>query len=148
MQKKKDIYVNNKQFVELLEKYQQNPTKKTYEKLGKIFVEISTRFLYSPTKINYTQDIKNDTISDACLMMIKAINKFDSSKSTNAFAYFTQIVLNSFRQNIGKFKKRDAMFTSLDFIDNIDEIPDFITIRESIEQIDTNEDVSRIARYF
>lgn len=148
MKKKKDIYVNNKKFVGLLEKYQQDPSRVVYEKLGRIFLEISTRYLYKPNVVNYTKDIKDDTISDATFMMVKAINKFDSSKSQNAFAYFTQIVHNSFLQNLSKFKRRDAIFTSLDFIDNIDEIPDFITIRESIEKVDVSEVNSKISKYF
>lgn len=148
MKKVKDEYVNNKEFISLLAEYKETKSKRTFEKLGKIFLEISQRYLFRPNAVNYSQDIKNDTISDACYTMVRYMDRFDPERSNNAFAYFTQIARNCFLQNLKHFKRRDETFTTLDFVDNLDDFVDGVTIKESVETVDTTRQMSQISKYF
>jgi DNA-directed RNA polymerase specialized sigma24 family protein len=59
-------------------------------------------------------------VSDAVFYMCKYIDKFDTEK-TNPFTYFTTVAKNAFLQNIESYNSRDAMFTSLEYIDNIED---------------------------
>jgi hypothetical protein len=111
-------YINNEEFHRLLVEYKKTEDKKLYEKIGSYFIKISTNLLNSPNFINYTQDRKDDMISDSCYYMTLYFRNFDLDK-TNAFAYFSQIASNSFKQNINKTNANSDIFISLDSIQNM-----------------------------
>jgi len=113
------IYVKNSEFLELLRKFEETKDRKIYEKLGKIFMLIAQNFLNKPWFINYTDDRKDEMISDAYYCMIKYRENFDLSKN-NPFAYFTMIAHNAFLQNIKKYKLRQEKYISLDLTETLD----------------------------
>ena len=112
-------YVNNKMFYNLLSEYRKNGEKKIHEEIGKCFLLISQNLLNKSNFINYTQDRKDEMISDAVYYMCRYTDKFDLNRK-NPFAYFTMIARNAFLQNINDYGKRDSMFTSIEYIDNAD----------------------------
>lgn len=114
-------YINNKNFYEQLKDYKETNSKQNYEKIGKSFLLIAKNLLNKSNFINYTQDRKNEMISDATYYMCRYIQRFDIQRK-NPFAYFTMIARNAFLQNINDYGKRDAMFTSIEYIENAAEI--------------------------
>lgn len=111
-------YVDKNRFRELLIDYRETKSKKIYEEIGKIFLLISQNLLNKSNFINYTQDRKDEMISDAVFYMCRYIDKYDITRN-NPFAYFTTIARNAFLQNINSKNKTDNMFTSIEYIDNI-----------------------------
>lgn len=116
-------YVTNKELLETLLEYRKTKSNKTYNKLGKMFLEIATNHLYKPNFVNYSDDIKDNAISDACFFMCKYKDNFDENRSKypNPFSYFSQIAKFAMIQNINKFHKKDDKELSLEFIDNFNE---------------------------
>jgi len=110
-------YVNNKEFHSLLKEYRLTKSKKTYEQIGKIFLLIARNLLNKSNFINYTQDRKDEMVSDAVYYMCRYVDKFDVERK-NPFAYFTMIARNAFLQSINDYSKKDSMFTSMECIDN------------------------------
>jgi hypothetical protein len=118
--KKKPLdYVSNEDFYNLLKEYKKTGDRKVYEKIGKAFIKIASNILHSPNFINYTQDRKNEMISDATFCMVSYVDNFKFNKTDNPFAYFSQIAINAFKQNINKNNKRAAMFVPITAIQNM-----------------------------
>ena len=106
-------YVDNAKFLEAMIEY-----KKEYnisinndkelpqisEYLGSVFLKIAQRLSFRPNFINYT--FKNDMISDGIENCLHYIHNFNPDKSTNPFAYFTQIIYYAFIRRIQKEKKQ------------------------------------------
>lgn len=122
-------YVDNKKFLEALIEYRQQvvhaqenglekPQVSRY--LGECFIKIATHLSYKGNFINYT--FKDDMISDGIENCLTAVEKFDPAKSTNPFAYYTQIIYFAFIRRIQKEKKQQvAKYRMLENID-IDQI--------------------------
>ncbi len=68
------------------------------------FLQIAQRLSYRPNFINYTY--KDDMISDGLENCLAYMHNFDPDKSTNPFAYFTQIIYYAFLRRIQKEKKQ------------------------------------------
>ena len=111
-------YIDKKVFHKLLIEYSKNNSKKVYEEIGKSFLLIARNVLNKPNFIDYTPDRKDEMVSDSVFYMCKYIKKYDITRE-NPFAYFTTIAHNAFLQNINKYSKMDKMFTSIEYIDNI-----------------------------
>ena len=58
--------------------------------LGECFVKIATHLSYKPNFVNYM--FREDMISDGIENCVQYIHNFNPEKSTNPFAYFTQII--------------------------------------------------------
>jgi len=71
---------------------------------------------YKSNFINYT--FKDDMISDGIENCLTAAAKFDPAKSSNPFAYYTQIIYFAFIRRIQKEKKHQA--TKYKIIENLD----------------------------
>ena len=113
-------YVNNKKFLKLLKEYKETESKKVYNEIGKNFILIAENLLNKTNFINYTQDRKDEMISDATYTMCRYIKLYKTEKSNNPFSYFTRIAYNCFRQNLNYHKKLNKHFISLSFIENFD----------------------------
>jgi hypothetical protein len=107
-------YVNNKEFLDALVQYKLDCKKaaENNEKrpqipryIGECFLHIATRFGYQGNYANYS--FKEDLISDAVENMSRYILNFDPEKSTNPFAYFTQITYYAYLRRI-KIEKRES----------------------------------------
>ena len=144
-------YINNKEFLKAIIDYQTHITE--CEKNGKpkpyvtdyialCFLQIAQRLSYRPNFINYTY--KDDMISDGLENCLAYMHNFDPEKSTNPFAYFTQIIYYAFLRRIQKEKKQQyikykyfdqkAGFEQMDELQEHDkESFDFINERGSID---------------
>ena len=106
-------YVDNAKFLEAMIEYKNeyNEAKKNNkelpqisEYLGSVFLKIAQRLSFRPNFINYA--FKNDMISDGIENCLHYIHNFNPEKSSNPFAYFTQIIYYAFIRRIQKEKKQ------------------------------------------
>ena len=112
-QKKKEHYVNNKDFLEAMIVYRtkvisarekDEPKPKVPEYIGSCFLKIATHLSYRPNFVNYM--FKDDMICDGIENCLQYIDNFDPEKSRNPFAYFTQITYFAFLRRIQREKKQ------------------------------------------
>jgi len=120
MTKKKEHYVNNKEFLEALVVYRKKvqqaaskgePHPKVPNYIGECFLKIATHLSYRPNFVNYM--FKDDMICDGIENCLQYIDNFDPEKSSNPFAYFTQIIYYAFLRRIQKEKKQLDIKTKL-----------------------------------
>ena len=111
--KNKDHYVNNKDFLEALVEYKKEveenalegkPKPQVSRYIGECFIKIATHLSYKPNFINYM--FRDEMISDGVENCIQYIDRFDLKKSSNPFAYFTQIIYYAFLRRIQKEKRQ------------------------------------------
>ena len=111
--KKSEHYVNNKELLEALINYRAEvavakakdlPKPRISNYLGECFVKIATHLSYKPNFVNYM--FREDMISDGIENCVQYIHNFNPEKSTNPFAYFTQIIHYAFLRRIQKEKKQ------------------------------------------
>ena len=117
--KKKKVtqhYVDNKKFLEAMVTYKDkvNNAKNNNRKkpdvtdyIGECFLKIANHLSYRPNFINYTY--RDDMISDGIENCLQYMSNFDPAKSTNPFAYFTQIIYYAFIRRIQKEKKQQQV---------------------------------------
>lgn len=74
------------------------------EYIGECIFKIATKLATKPNFASYTY--KDEMISDGIEVCIRYIHNFDPEKSSNPFAYFTQIIYYAFLQRIQKEKKQ------------------------------------------
>ena len=110
---KKQHYVNNQDFLAAIIEYKQKvkiaeekglPKPRVNNYIGSCFLKIATHLSYRPNFINYMY--KDDMICDGIENCVQYIDNFDPAKSTNPFAYFTQIVYYAFLRRIAKEKRQ------------------------------------------
>tara|TARA_Y100000004_G_scaffold87987_1_gene98630 strand:+ start:745 stop:1239 length:495 start_codon:yes stop_codon:yes gene_type:complete len=111
--KNKEYYVNNKEFLEAITVYRkkviaskENGTAKPRvpNYIGECFLKIATHLSYKPNFVNYM--FREDMICDGIENCLQYIDNFDPEKSSNPFAYFTQIIYYAFLRRIQKEKKQ------------------------------------------
>ena len=106
-------YVDNQRFLEEITEYQtkrleakddgsESPPCPEY--IGECFMKIAQRLSYRPNFINYA--FRDDMISDGIENCVQYIKNFNPEKSSNPFAYFTQIIYYAFIRRIQKEKKQ------------------------------------------
>ncbi len=113
MAKSKEHYVNNKDFLHAIVQYKNrvekakengDPKPPVGEYIGGCFLKIAQHLSYKPNFVNYM--FKDDMIGDGIENCITYIDNFDPAKSSNPFAYFTQIIYYAFLRRIQKEKKQ------------------------------------------
>ena len=112
--KKKTIhYIDNSKFLEEMIKHRDRVAAAKLkdkippvvpEYIGECFMKIAQRLSFRPNFINYA--FKDDMISDGIENCLQYIHNFNPEKSTNPFAYFTQIIYYAFIRRIQKEKKQ------------------------------------------
>ena len=111
--KQTENYVNNKEFLAAISEYRQKviaakasgkPRPRVTNYLGECFLKIATHLSYKPNFVNYM--FREDMICDGIENCLQYIDNFDPEKSTNPFAYFTQIIYYAFLRRIQKEKKQ------------------------------------------
>lgn len=111
--KKTENYVNNKEFLEAITVYrsallnakQNNLSKpRVPNYIGDCFLKIATHLSYKPNFVNYMY--RDEMISDGIENCLQYIHNFDPEKSSNPFAYFTQVIYFAFLRRIAKEKKQ------------------------------------------
>lgn len=113
MAREKVNYVNNAEFLKSIIEYKKacNDAENSGESnpqipntIGYAIYKIATRLASRPNFSGYTY--KDDMISDGLENAIQALGNFDPEKSSNPFAYFTQIIWFAFLRRIDKEKKQ------------------------------------------
>lgn len=106
-------YINNADFCKALTEYkakvlqakQENkPKPKIPNYIGECFLKIAEGLSHKPNFINYTY--RDEMIADGVENCLMYFENFDETKSSNAFAYFTQIIYYAFLRRIQKEKKQ------------------------------------------
>lgn len=105
--KEKPHYVSNPTFLAAMadwkaacdlaeKKNKERPVMPRY--IGECILKIATRLSYAPNFIGYSY--RDEMIGDAIENCSRVLHKFDPDKSTNPFAYTTQICYNAFLRRI------------------------------------------------
>lgn len=106
-------YVDNKQLYACIVEYRQKvlearekgePRPQIPNYVGACILMIANRLSTKPNFVNYSY--REEMISDGVENCICYIDNFDPLKSTNPFAYFTQIIYYAFLRRILKEKKQ------------------------------------------
>ena len=146
---KSEHYVNNKAFLNAIVIYRNqclraeeagDPRPRITNYLGECFVKIATHLSYKPNFVNYM--FREDMISDGIENCVQYINNFDPAKSSNPFAYFTQIIHYAFLRRIQKEKRQMDIRAKIIERSGFDEVmtadgnfnaSDYNTIKENIQ---------------
>ena len=113
MARKKQHYVDNERFLEVMSDYREKylQAKEDEEELpvipdyaGECFLKIAERLSHRPNFINYA--FREEMVSDGIENSVMYASNFNPEKSTNPFAYFTQIIYFAFLRRIEKEKKQ------------------------------------------
>ena len=111
--KPKRNYVNNPEFLQAIIAYKASckeaeesgePDPQIPNYIGECIYQIANRLATKPNFSGYTY--KDEMISDGLENAIQALGNFDPDKSSNPFAYFTQIIWYAFLRRIEKEKKQ------------------------------------------
>ena len=113
MARKKQHYVDNERFLEVMSDYREKylqakdndielPIIPDYA--GECFLKIAERLSHRPNFINYA--FREEMVSDGIENSVMYASNFNPEKSTNPFAYFTQIIYFAFLRRIEKEKKQ------------------------------------------
>lgn len=106
-------YVNNAEMLEAIKQYKADIAEaraagkedpRVPEYLGECVLKIATRLSHKHNFINYSY--RDDMILDGIENCIQCMASFDPSKSSNPFAYFTQVIYFAFLRRIAKEKKQ------------------------------------------
>ena len=120
--KTKVHYVENRALYEALVEWQKHIRSNTRKKLprpplpdfvAECMVKMANRLSQKAGFVNYTY--REDMIGDSLESCLRYIHNFDPAKSTNAFAYITQIIHNAFIRRIQKEQKQ--LYVKMKIID-------------------------------
>ena len=126
---KKEHYVNNKEFLAAMTVYRKSVRKAERQKqdkppvtdyIGSCFLKIANHLSYRPNFINYT--FRDDMVSDGIENCLQYLDNFNPAKSSNPFAYFTQIIYYAFIRRIQKEKKQTTIKHRLIMDSNYDDV--------------------------
>lgn len=121
-------YIDNEEFIKLILVYKKTRNKVVYNEIGKNLLAIVNNQLRLPCFINYTDDRKSEMISDALYYMTRSIDRYNPMYASgnalegNPFSYFTMIAQRAFLQRLAYYKRMDAIFKPISYIDNIEGI--------------------------
>jgi hypothetical protein len=111
----KKHYVNNPEFLKEMKvhiaavkkaKKHKKPLPQVSEYIGECIFSIANKLANKPNFVNYP--FREEMISDGIENSLQYLNNFNPSKSSNPFAYFTQIIYFAFVRRIQKEKKHLA----------------------------------------
>jgi len=109
----KNHYINNKDFLREMTKYRTairkakrlgEPKPQIPQYVAECFMKIAENLSHKPNFLSYT--FRDEMVADAIENCVMYVNNFDQAKSSNPFAYFTQIVYYAFLRRIQKEKKQ------------------------------------------
>ena len=141
MKKKTEYYVNNKEFLIAISGYRNSVIKarddgadrpRVPNYIGECFLKIATHLSYKPNFVNYM--FREDMICDGIENCLQYIDNFNPEKSSNPFAYFTQIIHYAFLRRIQKEKRQL-------------EIRQKIIERSSFDEVMSSDDKDNYAAY-
>jgi len=108
----KNNYIDNKQFLDEMVKFRKSVNKAKRAKeprpqiprfIAECFLKIAENYSHNHKFIAYT--FKDEMISDAVENCVRYIDNFDPKKSSNPFAYFSQVTFFAFLRRIKREKQ-------------------------------------------
>lgn len=111
--KKTKHYINNADFLQALIEYKDKcveaekankPEPRVPNYIGECFIKIAEHLSRKPNFVSYS--FRDEMIADGIENCIMYFRNFDPTKSTNPFAYFTQIIYFAFLRRITREKKQ------------------------------------------
>ena len=118
-------YINNQEFLAALIKHKESVLEAANKKeekpqvpnyIGECFIKIANQLAFKSNFINYS--FREDMILDAIENCLIYMDNFDPKKSSNPFAYFTQITYYAFIRRIQKEKRH--LQTKYKYIESLD----------------------------
>jgi hypothetical protein len=110
----KNHYINNKDFLNEMTKYRASiqeakrlgslPKPQIPRYVAECFMKIAENLSHKPNFLSYT--FRDEMVADAIENCVMYVDNFDPAKSSNPFAYFTQITYYAFLRRIQKEKKQ------------------------------------------
>ena len=109
----KNHYINNKDFLKEMTKYRISirkakrlglPKPQIPRYVAECFMKIAENLSHKPNFLSYT--FRDEMVADAIENCVMYVDNFDPAKSSNPFAYFTQITYYAFLRRIQKEKKQ------------------------------------------
>lgn len=109
-------YVDNKKFLEALKEHRalcekakeegtEPPQISNY--IGKTLMDIATHLSYKSNFINYSY--RDEMILDGIENCLRYVHNFNPDRSSNPFAYFTQVIFYAFLRRIAREKKQTVI---------------------------------------
>lgn len=151
MSKKSSQFIDGKKFYQAMADYRTKcdatpegePRPRIPNYIGECFLKIATHLAHRPNFSNYV--FKEEMIGDAIESMVVYCHNFDPTKTSSAFAYFTQIAWYSFIRRIEREKKQLAIWDKLiekssfstffgGEVDGTVELANFEQIKSTVEQ--------------
>ena len=148
--KRKNNFIDNKEFYAAMKAYiteielakeQGKPKPRIPRYIGKCFLDIAEHLSTRPNFSNYMY--RQDMVMDAVENCVVCCNRFDPTKSSNPFSYFTQVCWYAFIRRIGKEKKQieicDKIISKSGFEeffvgDQLGTSSDFNSIKDVVDQ--------------
>jgi len=139
MPRKKQHYVDNVKFLEIMSEYRESYLKakdddeitpQIPDYAGECFLKIAERLSHRPNFINYA--FREEMVSDGIENCVMYASNFNPEKSTNPFAYFTQIIYYAFLRRIEKEKKQ--LYIKYKTMDEFSSFEDHVDIGEMDSQ--------------
>lgn len=109
---KSNHYINNDMLVEELRKSKElgKPTLELVDMFKKLSRKISGSFIYD------NEEDRIDCVMFSLTVLLEKWDKYDLTKDTNAFSYYTQIALNGLRAGWNQLNSKKSKTVSLDAI--------------------------------
>ena len=135
MARKKQHYVDNEKFLVVMSDYREKYLQAKDEDLespiipdyaGECFLKIAERLSHRPNFINYA--FREEMVSDGIENCVMYASNFNPEKSTNPFAYFTQIIYYAFLRRIEKEKKQ--LYIKYKTMDEFNSLEDYTDMGE------------------
>lgn len=118
--KKPEHYVNNSDFLQAIIVYKKEvkkaeelglPRPMLSNYIGECFLKMANHLAFKPNFVNYM--FKDDMVCDGIENCVQCVTNFNPEKSTNPFAYFTQVIYYAFLRRIQKEKKQLEIKTKI-----------------------------------
>ena len=150
VRKRKNNFIDNKEFYAAMKAYiteietakeQGLPKPRIPRYIGKCFLDIAEHLSTRPNFSNYMY--RQDMVMDAVENCVVCCNRFDPTKSSNPFSYFTQVCWYAFIRRIGKEKKQieicDKIISKSGFEeffvgDSMGSSSDYNSIKDAVDQ--------------
>ena len=148
--KRKNNFIDNKEFYAAMKAYiasielakeRGEPKPRIPRYIGKCFLDIAEHLSTRPNFSNYMY--RQDMVMDAVENCVVCCNRFDPTKSSNPFSYFTQVCWYAFIRRIGKEKKQieicDKLISKSGFEeffvgDQLGTSSDYNSIKDAVDQ--------------
>ena len=148
--KRKNNFIDNKEFYAAMKAYiasielakeRGEPKPRIPRYIGKCFLDIAEHLSTRPNFSNYMY--RQDMVMDAVENCVVCCNRFDPTKSSNPFSYFTQVCWYAFIRRIGKEKKQieicDKLISKSGFEeffvgDSMGSSSDYNSIKDAVDQ--------------